>query len=96
MSKKGSSTIASTTKINVGESSRKADIKQRCIQSTSLRPGRTDHDSGRTKFERVRQFGRKDGAFRSIGIQLVDFENCFQIWWTKYKRVRPNKFRKCI
>ena len=37
--------------------------RQRCIQSASLRPGRTDRDSGRTEFERVRQFGRTDGGF---------------------------------
>ena len=36
---------------------------QHCIQSTSLRPGRTDCDSGHTQFERVRQFGCADGAF---------------------------------
>ena len=29
----------------------------------SLRPGRTDRDSGRTKLERVRQFGCTDRAF---------------------------------
>ena len=29
----------------------------------SLRPGRTDRDSGRTKLERVHQFGCTDRAF---------------------------------
>ena len=38
-------------------------MQQCCIQSASLRPGRTDHDSGCTKFERVRQFGRTGRAF---------------------------------
>ena len=37
-----------------------------------------------------------DTQNRSIGIQLVDFENWFQIWGMKSKRVRPNRFRKCI
>ena len=32
----------------------------------------------------------------SIGIQLVDFENWFQIWRMKSKPVCPNRFRKCI
>ena len=36
---------------------------QRGIQGASLCPGRTDCDSGCTKFERVRQFGRTDRAF---------------------------------
>ena len=36
---------------------------QCCIQSASLCPGRTDRDSGRTKFERVCQFGRTDRGF---------------------------------
>ena len=37
-----------------------------------------------------------DTQNQSIGIQLVDFENWFQIWRMKSKRVCPNRFWKCI
>ena len=40
-----------------------AIYQQRYIQNASLHPGRTDHDSGHTKFERVCQFGCTDRAF---------------------------------
>ena len=33
---------------------------------------------------------------QSIGVQLVDFKNWFQIWRMKYKRWHPSRFKKCI
>ena len=99
MSQIGSSTIASMTKINVGESSRKAAFSivsraRHCVQDAQIVILDARNLSECVNLDA--QMVLLDAQNWSIGIQLVDFENCFQIWWMKYKQVHLNEFWKCI